>query len=233
MNTNFEKLLLVTEEERDRMRQKRIREFNPKVRTLAFLEEEMEQILNDNKLDSEHKYKLFQMAQNRYEMLQSTEKTIALPNITQSSEATSTIAAPSKEPVIVSKDAERQKHYESNIAAIHNYLKAHKSVIDADDDFNLCLNGKPTSDKFSNVVRYLASARHSKFPSSLPDLLATLKGINFPASMIVNKKAKTMYDNVQQGYGRIATNSVKTNALHSVLYIPCPPGNRPRILHVY
>ena len=233
---NFEKLLLLSEDEHDQLRQKRIKEFNPQIRTMAFLEEEMEQLLNDTSpLDADRKLKFFQAAQNRYELLQQTlqPQTLApalagiapLPKAptAAATAATTTTAAPS---VVASR-----------IIKINEFLKGHEDLIHSDPALKLALGAVSTPDDYHNVITYLAAQKHVKAPSALPEILAALHSIAFPSELIANKQAKAKYIKLQTGEGRIVKiiNTSPTKLVHkrTLKSFIKPPGKKPKILHVY
>ena len=76
----FKKMTLVSEEELDRLKQKQI-SYNPEVRVLAFLKDEMDQILSRNDLGIEEKLKLFQAAQGRFSTLKMKDHGSSLPEL--------------------------------------------------------------------------------------------------------------------------------------------------------
>ena len=61
----FRKLRVLDEDEYQRLQERSIKEYDPKIRTMAFLQTEIDQLLSDPSLSSSDKLRLFQMAQNR------------------------------------------------------------------------------------------------------------------------------------------------------------------------
>lgn len=74
----FSKHRLLTEEDFQRLNEKRIKEYDPKLRTMAFLQTEVDRMLDDSSplLPSE-RLQIFTLAQNRFENLQKQQ--IPLP----------------------------------------------------------------------------------------------------------------------------------------------------------
>ena len=235
---SFDKLLLLSEDERDQLRQKRIKEFNPQIRTLAFLEEEMEQLLNDTTLDADRKLKLFQAAQSRYELLHQTLPSTSPAIAPALAGITATPAPPTAAPPAApSSSAAASAALGARIAQIHEFLKGHEDVIRADPASKLELSGVATADNFSNVITFLAEQKHGKAPSSLSDLLSALHSIHFPVELISNKQAKAKYTKLQSGSGRIVhiVNASPSKLSHkrTIKSLIKPPGKKPKILRVY
>ena len=65
----FHKLQLVSEEELNRLRQKQIAQYNPELRTAAFLQSEIDELLSDKQMEPESKLRLLQLAQQRFTSL--------------------------------------------------------------------------------------------------------------------------------------------------------------------
>ena len=241
---NFEKLLLLTEDERDQLRQKRIKEFNPQIRTMAFLEEEMEKLLNDTSpLDADSKLKLFQAAQNRYELLQQTLQPQTVPTLAgvvpppKAAATTTTTTAVATGTTAAAGAAAAPSAVASRITKINEFLKGHEDVIRSDPALKLALGGVSTADDFHNVIKFLAAQKHIKAPSALPELLDALHSIAFPSALIANKQALTKYQKLQTGEGRIVKiiNTSPTKLVHkrTLKSFIKPPGKKPKILRVY
>ena len=190
---NFEKLLLLTEDERDQLRQKRIKEFNPQIRTMAFLEEEMEKLLNDTSpLDADSKLKLFQAAQNRYELLQQTLQPQTVPALAGIAPAPKTAATTTTTTAVATGTTTTPSAVAaaSCITKNNEFLKGHEDVINSDPALKLALGAVSTPDDYHNVITFLAAQKHIKAPSALPEILAALHSIGFPSELIANKQAK-------------------------------------------
>ena len=65
----FHKLQLVSEEELNRLRQKQIAQYNPKLPTAAFLKSEIDELMSDKQMEPESKLRLLQLAQQRFTSL--------------------------------------------------------------------------------------------------------------------------------------------------------------------
>ena len=65
----FHKLQLVSEEELNRLRQKQIAQYNPELRTAAFLQSEIDELMSDKQMEPESKLRLLQLAQQRFTSL--------------------------------------------------------------------------------------------------------------------------------------------------------------------
>ena len=71
--TSFKKMKLISEEEFVRMKEKQIHDYNPSLRTLAFYQTELDNIISNNSYDSETKEKLFRTAENRFHAIKNKE----------------------------------------------------------------------------------------------------------------------------------------------------------------
>jgi len=67
--TSFKKMALISNDELDRLKQKQLSSYNPELRSMAFLKDEMDQLLLRTDLSAEEKLKLFQSAQHRFDSL--------------------------------------------------------------------------------------------------------------------------------------------------------------------
>ena len=65
----FKKMSLVAAEELNRLKQKQLTAYNPELRSMVFLKDEMDRILTRNDLPADEKVKLFQVAQHRFDSL--------------------------------------------------------------------------------------------------------------------------------------------------------------------
>ncbi len=80
---SFKKLSLMAKDELDRLKQRDLKSYNPKLKAVVLLDDEMEDILNRKDLCSEEKMKIFQQAQHRFLSL---FKTLDHPALTGVSE---------------------------------------------------------------------------------------------------------------------------------------------------
>ncbi len=62
----FKKMSLVAAEELDRLKQKQLTAYNPELRSMVFLKDEMDEILSRSDLPADTKLKMFQVAQHRF-----------------------------------------------------------------------------------------------------------------------------------------------------------------------
>ena len=80
--SSFKKMSLVAQEELDRLKQKQLTSYQPELRSMVFLKDEMDTILNRSDLPADEKLKLFQVAQNRFASIKSTALQPALTTST-------------------------------------------------------------------------------------------------------------------------------------------------------
>ncbi len=67
--STFQKMVLLSQEEMERMRQKQIKEYDPNLRALARLQDEKETVLTDKQMSPDEALKIFQKLTSRYEAI--------------------------------------------------------------------------------------------------------------------------------------------------------------------
>ena len=63
--SSYQKMRVLSEDEYQRLQERKIKNYDPRLRSAAFLQSEIDQILNNSELSSEDRLRIFQIAQNR------------------------------------------------------------------------------------------------------------------------------------------------------------------------
>ena len=239
----FKKMALVSPDELDRLRQKKVQSYNPTLRTLAFLDEEMDDILNRNDLTVDDKLRLFQTAQTRFKALSSTEPAKILAPQTLQPAPAPPAPAPAQ-PSIADEPgpsiSERtfinhlDTKHRSKAKQLMEYLSTHPNAITSNQNNELVLNGETVagsnfSDLFSNLYTYNSNSNRR----GENDLLKTLNSLNAPTDLLTSTKIKTKLHSLRipdPPFQSVANTSSSSQTGSGRVR---PPGKRPRILRLY
>ena len=250
---SIKKFKLMTEEELDRLKQKHLSDYNPELRTLAHLQDEIESVLMQNGVTTnEEKQSLLQTLQQRFNaikgvgmMSEPTGLSKVIPNPAIAPNVPEPVAAPAAVQQAVSQG------YDEDIANLRlavppkAYKKAeqlaklisdHPDVISVDDQMQIVIRGRTLNG--SNIVdllnaHYAHRKRSDPLPHGFQAFAFALNDINVPQSLVTNKAlihSKHVTDvhkrtRSSYGYARHRLNLSEVENL--------PPGKSPNVLHVY
>jgi hypothetical protein len=249
--SSFKKMSLVAAEELDRLKQKQLTAYNPELRSMVFLKDEMDTILTRNDLPADEKVKLFQVAQHRFDTLR--HSVMQKPAAPAKAAATATAtgdeapeevnaieddmyAGPAPGPSAAAGSTARfaamvtalpqQYHKKGN--EMLEFFDQHGDVFAMGPRGDLVIAGQsiPNSN-FKDLFRYLYVNSHTK-PIGLDSFVNALGDRNVPRSSLSNRNV---------------IKSLATEVFHSPTATPSPsqdghgrsrpPGKRPRILSLY
>ena len=235
MSIPFKKMRLIQEEEYERLRQKQVASYNPELRVVAHLEDEMKDIMDSRSITPEDKLKLFEQLRLRSsEMRNQTKPAIALGGVSSILPIQPT--EPLKiEPVIVKKEEPidelmgrvSEKH-KKNATKLIDIISSNPDVLSINDNQELVINGKiiPNTN-FSDIFTSLYSERHSKSIAKIEGItsfLSALDSLHVPSKLITNKSLSKDLEDLKP---KPKSKKPQTGKGFSV------PGKIQRILRVY
>jgi len=242
--SSFKKLSLVSQDELTRLKQKQLTSYNPELRAMVLLKDEMDDILMRADLSPEEKLKLFQTAQHRFASLkpqvQVTSVAQSKAEPTAEEEPQQAVRAEHMGPsssVTVSPFAKvlasLPKTFHKKATDLAEFFDEHKGHFASNAQGELVIDGQAIAkSNFKDLIRHLYIEKR-QVPHGLNEFVASLKALNVPRTSLSNKKIIEILDNdpdvfydsplgtMQTGSGRLNHNRTK------------PPGKRPRILFLY
>jgi hypothetical protein len=263
MAGKYKTMTLIEEGELERLRQRQIKDYNPSLKSMVGVQDQIEKLLNDPELDHESKYKILCFLQERFGHLYKTFK-----NSSSFGKQPPALLIP---PVVLAQDAEPAAVDEHPHETDHNQEPEIKPEIkpdiddtpdylsaeDEDEDatqFNIPAQYK---NKFENFHKFLlehkkAISKNVKnelvidgvaIPnSSYPDLLRSffvrnynMNLIGLPNLLTKLRNLKFDPDLVSHKEAKAALNYLKAHPSQTGTGIPIhfPPGYKPKILRMY
>jgi hypothetical protein len=203
MSNTFSKLRLVRDEELSDLKQKRIRNYDPKIRTLMFLQSEMDSILNSG-LAPEEMHNLFITAQSRYESFKRNTQDTRPPDPPRPQTPQLFAAREENEEEFV--DATDSPEDEDLIALVPKPSRAKArevlKQINDNPDFitfdgrkqlhlhNQPLQGSNFHDLF--LALFNPSSKRTEYPHGEIPFHSALRDLNVATSLIPNKNYRSM-----------------------------------------
>lgn len=212
--TSFEKFNLIPKDEFDRLRQHDLRTYDPKLRVLACLDQEMTEILNRTDISPEEKMTNYQQAQHRFMALFKTISPAMLaaaqePESGQSAVVAGAAAAPAAAAAAAApnEDDEFFNAQTSSGPSMHSFVKhlnlppnrepkafnlmeniqKHPSLIAFDSNDQLVLNNRPiVGSKFSELFRELYVHSKSHNIHGLEPFMRALHALHISPTAISN-----------------------------------------------
>ena len=208
---------LVAQEELDRLKQKQLTSYQPELRSMVFLKDEMDTILNRADLPADEKVKLFQIAQNRFASLKSTvlqpsattatTVTAQLPTATsQADEAEAEVGeegeveaaalpplGPSSSSIVsVAPYAKAIKElptgFQKKAGQLMGFIDEHPAHFAANSKGEMTIQGRAIPhSNFTDLLRQLYIER-KQHPIGLNEFLTELSALNVPRTYLSNKK---------------------------------------------
>jgi len=197
---SFKKMKLVPEMEYDRLKMKEVRDYDPELRTLSFLQSEIDDILNNSNLDAESKMRLFQAAQYRFssikerqpEEIKYTSASLPVPPTPVLVPPTPVLPPPAADPI--PRDMNHDKILNNIPVFQRNKAENFLDLLTEDPDqvtynnkYQLVVAGKPV--KGSNIIdliRNLYVKRKNYMPKGQRAFLTAIRRLNMPNTLIQN-----------------------------------------------
>lgn len=253
--STFKKMSLVAQEELDRLKQKQLVSYNPELRSMVFLKDEMDTILTRSDLPADEKLKMFQIAQHRFDALKADVLHPALTAASKSKLETVTDeaedeaeaddegdeeAAASPTPVMGSSTSvvdtgapyssvmmALPNQYQRKAAKLADFFAAHGGHFGRNSSGQMTIQGKaiPNSN-YHDLIRQLYIHR-TNMPVGFDTFVGELKKLNVPHHSISNSKAIQLLKPVDVFATPPQVAAQTGEGSHK------PPGKRPRILYLY
>ena len=243
MSVPFKKMRLIQDEEYERLRQKQVSSYNPELRVMAHLEDEMRDIMDSRNISPEDKLKLFEQLRLRSNDVKNQAKEeIALGGV-------SAMAAPTagektlQPPVLLKQEVKKEdpifehiigrvspKH-KDDAAKLFEILNSNPNILSVNDNEELIVNGKTIPNtKFSEIFTSLYTDRQTKSLErieGIPSFLHALNSLNVPKSLIHNK---TLSKGLEELSIKPKLTRIKKSQTGTGISVP---GKIQRILRVY
>lgn len=236
----FQKKVLLNEEEYMRMKDKQFANYNSVLRTLTFLKDDMDTIILRDDLTVDQKLKLFQAAQQRFDQVKSTQDVMTADEnaqvVTAPTPAGELISAPtdvSEEVAVPKSESVRDeigdvaskltinKRYQSKLTDLVKHLRKRPEMFGVTERGELVLHGKVVDG--SNISDLMRNLYHSNKRYNLTgnvEFMRALANAHTPVSFISNSKARSS----------MTLTPKKGNGFSRSHF---PPGKKPRILRLY
>lgn len=231
----MKKMVLVSQEELDRLRQKKLQQYNPTLRTMAFMDEDIEEILNNDHLTPEQKITLYQTARHRMRALtpRQTQEQV-LPAMKESNTApTNAPAQPNPQqappdPRLMQSLKNISKSGIQNATSLISIISANPNLLSINERNQLVHKGNAIDgSNASDLIHSLYSSSKHLNLRGIDQFLSGLHDMNVPSTLINNTIIRSKY-NPQIGTGRI-----KLKSKHKKRNRPHPPGIPIKVLRIY
>jgi len=240
--TSFKKMSLIANEELERLKQKQLSSYNPELRSMVFLKDEMDQLLLRTDLPVEEKLKLFQTAQHLFDSLKPQVQltpAASTPSVVRTEdqeeeraddvEPERPLMGPSAQPASAFARAVTKlpKTMQSKGNQLVEFLDEHEGIITATPKGELAIRGESIpGTNFSDLFRHLFIHR-KQTPPGLEHFVSALRELNVPRSTLSNRKVIDLLDPEEfHDASNLSTSETQTGK-------GIPPGKRPRILYLY
>ena len=249
---HYKGMTLVEEAELERLRQRQIKEYNPTLRSLGQIQEQIEKLFDDPELSDEGKCKILSHLQKRFSVNLAHYKN-STNGVGQAPEAKSLqIEVKSQIDPIQNVDSEGENegeeedvdekplgpliptledanipsHFANKFVRFQEFLKDHKNDISSNDKKEIVLDGEAIAySSFPDLVRSLYVRNQDMNLIGTQQFHKKLYELNARSDMFSNRetlnalthldKKSNKHPHSQTGFGG------------------CPPGKRPRFLHVF
>ena len=186
--STFKKMMLIGQDELERMKAKQIKEYDPSLHALARIQDQLDTVLNDPtiaQLPPDERLKLFQKLQHRFNDIKHEGDTpLKLAGV--SARVPEPAAAPAALPVpLVS------TRYRTHADRLMKHVLRDPSALSVNDRHELVIKGQPisgsniddlVSDAFATAKARVAGPR----PQGFQEFLTALKDVNAPHSLLMN-----------------------------------------------
>ena len=193
--STFKKMLLLSQEEVERIKAKQIKEYDPALHALARLQDQLDTVLNDplmSQLHPDERLKLFQRLQHRFnEIKHDGDAPIKLAGVsaTLPEPEPAAPAAPPDFPQIPGVNV----RYRTHAKHLMKHLFHDPSTFTVNDRNELVIKGQavPGSnfvDLLSDVFATSKSRVEGPRPAGYPEFLSALRDVNAPRTLLINPK---------------------------------------------
>ena len=236
MAGKYKTMTLIEEAELERLRQRQLKEYNPGLKSLVGIQDQIEKILNDPDFDDESKHKVLCNLQEKfaylYKKFQNSAANIPVlePVVPPPEEAA--IAqegddeAEGNEPLNIFQLVKLPHFYQHKLELFKNFVDDHKEEISVNAKKELVLDGLtiPNS-SMPDLIRSFYLRNSNMNLIGLANLLGKLRELRVNHHIFSHKDAlsslKTLKHKDQKGSGK------------SKMFLGNPPGKKPRMLHVF
>ena len=227
---------LVAAEELDRLKQKQLSSYKPELRTMVFLKDEMDEILNNENLGAEEKLKLFQTAQHRFGSFTNVAEKLPEISSVMPEPAAAPPPAPAPRPVrqlapVIGQRTSRNSivenipsHYRNKALALLDHLDNNPEKIGWNDNGELIVNKKLIPNSIIiDIVRHLYISKKGYNPNGVKQFVSALQKSNVAQTLISNKSIIDQLNSIPLASPKSRKQTGKGR----------PPGKIPRVLSLY
>ena len=201
--TTFKKMVLLSQDELERMKAKQIKEYDPSLQALARIQDQLDTVLNDSsiaKLPPDERLKLFQKLQHRFTQIKNEGDTpLKLAGIS------SNLPEPAVPPVIAAGAAAAQsppprlpvqlvgvnKRYRTHASELMKHILQYPNLLSVNDRMEIVVKGHtvPGSNILDLVSDTFATAKSrvdGPRPPGFREFITGLKEVNAPRTLLIN-----------------------------------------------
>ncbi len=202
MSLPFKKMRLIQEEEYERLRQKQVSSYNPELRAVAHLEDEMKDIMDSKNITPEDKLKLFDQLRIRSNELRNQAKPlVALGGVSSSIPTQADDAQQPPPGVLIKQEVKKEDVFEEiigrvsakrkeNAIKLMEIINSNPDILSINDNQEIVIKGHSIPNtKFSDLFTSLFTERQAKSLSKLegiPSFLKALNSLHVPTNLITN-----------------------------------------------
>ena len=195
---------LIQDEEYERLRQKQVSSYNPELRVLTHLEDEMRDIMDSKNISPDDKLKLFEQLRQRSNEIKNQAKSAPVLGGVSSTLTPDppTVPAVLPGPAVVKVEVKKEEpvleeiigrissRHKKNANKLIELINSNPDIITSNDKEELVFNGKSIPNtKFTDLFTSLFSERQSKSLAKLegvPSFLKALNSLHVPSNIISN-----------------------------------------------
>lgn len=250
--STFKKMMLLSQEEMERIKARQIKEYDPSLTALARIQDQLDTVLNDPvlaKAPPDERLKLFQKLQHRFGQIKHEGDTpIKLAGVeTSMPEPPAPQPAPTPPsttplPGLPVQMLGVNKRYRTHADRLMKHIFRDPSTLTANDRLELVVKGQPVPgsnvvDLVSDVFATAKSRVEGPRPEGFEEFVSALKDVNAPHTLLVNPKysdslaSSSSYSNPFSALSvpKRMKHSLKVNRLHKFQH----PSKSPHVLSLY
>ena len=198
----FKKMMLLSQEEVERIKAKQIKEYDPSLNLLARIKDQLDTVLSDPnlaKIPPDQRLKMLQQLQHRFDQVKHEgEMQIKLPGVASEVASTPEPVAPTPPPPLDQEPEQPtepeilvSKRYKSHAKRLMKEILRDPGILAVNDRKEIVVNGQTVPD--SNIIDLVsdvfttskARIRGSR-PHGFQEFLSVLKDVNAPRSLLIN-----------------------------------------------
>jgi hypothetical protein len=201
--SNFTKMRLVADDELQNRKEKQLRTYDPKIRTLTFLQSDIDSILNaDHSVNPDEMYHLFLTAQQRYNAFKTQAGDILLPGVIKSLQTTPQVVVPPEtiEEILIRQVPAASRGKAKQILA---EINAHPDILTYDQNNIVYTDGYPQfGSNFKELFISLFKQPNAE-PVALSSFLDSLSKLNVAEKQISNRKLNPFHINPPEEFQEV------------------------------